>query len=598
MIETTIPEINVTELIARVRAKAAELHQVEKRKICPDAQAQPELPSLGAIAPPPPVALPRPARITKEQISAPIERARSGSGAPRWVPKFLRSFFRKQGAVNRGLLESSRLLAKSNGELVQRVEQLSACIRVQQSWLEELHHHIGAERQWRAEVSRALTSKTVALEQLRTELESTQRIHRAETDRTASEIAAVRVGFQALRADGERAGAHLNNLQAETNRNSAHAERTAAHLNNLVARFEDMSNGFQALRADGERTGAHLNNLQAETNRNSEIADSLLPRFEDIFSGFEALRSDGVRTGAHLQNLQTQADRQSVDHTQLQQAITRLEERVTDDGSFLKGELSHYRTVIEHLVRSRNSSGKSNAAPSPRAKSEPIADTGALDSFYLTFENRFRGPRAEIKERHRVYLPLIDAAEAGKVDLPILDLGCGRGEWLELLRESHLSARGVDLNAVMIAQCTERKLDVVQSDAVEYLRSLPKDSQGAVTGFHIIEHLPLETLIQLIAETHRVLAPGGVVIFESPNCKNLVVGACNFNIDPTHRNPVYPETAEFMLSISGFVQIEIKYLSPAEGSPFDQKQPTSSYLNDRFFGPQDFAVIGFKPTKR
>jgi O-antigen chain-terminating methyltransferase len=104
----------------------------------------------------------------------------------------------------------------------------------------------------------------------------------------------------------------------------------------------------------------------------------------------------------------------------------------------------------------------------------------------------------------------------------------------------------------------------------------------------------LETLLDLVSETYRVLRPGGVVIFESPNCKNLVVGACTFYLDPTHRNPVLPETAEFILESHGFVKSQINYLWPIKGSPFKSKSAESKLLDAYFFGPQDFSVVGFK----
>ena len=220
---------------------------------------------------------------------------------------------------------------------------------------------------------------------------------------------------------------------------------------------------------------------------------------------------------------------------------------------------------------------------------------GRLDAFYVSFEDRFRGPREEIKKRVEIYVPLIRKAHAGRPEAPVLDVGCGRGEWLELLKEQKLEASGVDINSAMLAQCRERKLKVAHGDAIAHLRTLPEKSLGAVTGFHIIEHLELEVLMDLLAETIRVLVPGGVAIFESPNCKNLVVGATNFNVDPTHRNPVFPETAQFMLSIHGFEKVELKYLAPVEAARFEGKDRQATVLNELLYGPQDFAVIGIKP---
>ncbi len=223
-------------------------------------------------------------------------------------------------------------------------------------------------------------------------------------------------------------------------------------------------------------------------------------------------------------------------------------------------------------------------------------DSHQLDAFYLSFENRFRGTRDEIKKRLRFYLPILRKARAGIKARPVLDVGCGRGEWLELLREQKLKASGVDLNEAMVGQCKEYHLNVLQADAIEFLRSLPDRSQGAVTGFHIIEHLPFEMLIELIIQSRRVLKPGGIAIFESPNCQNLMVGACYFNVDPTHRNPVYPETAQFMLETQGFERVRLEYLSPMDTTLLGNIDEEPPHIRELLYGPQDFAVIGYAPA--
>ena len=156
--------------------------------------------------------------------------------------------------------------------------------------------------------------------------------------------------------------------------------------------------------------------------------------------------------------------------------------------------------------------------------------------------------------------------------------------------------RGVDVNSAMVAQCRERHLNVVDADVIDRLQNRYQRSLGAITGFHVIEHLPLRVFFDLLTESYRALKPGGVAIFESPNCKNLVVGATNFYIDPTHRNPVFPETAEFMLKLTGFDPVELKYLSPVETPGFPGKTQQTKVLNELLYGPQDFGVIAYKPS--
>jgi O-antigen chain-terminating methyltransferase len=219
-----------------------------------------------------------------------------------------------------------------------------------------------------------------------------------------------------------------------------------------------------------------------------------------------------------------------------------------------------------------------------------------LDAFYVSFEDRFRGTCEDIKKRVEVYLPLISEANAGTKKTSILDIGCGRGEWLELLKENKLVARGVDTNRIMVSHCKELGLDVEEADAITYLRSLKKNSLGAVTGIHIIEHIPFKRLVALFDETLRVLKPGGVAIFETPNPENLVVGACNFYCDPTHLSPWMPEMIRFVSESRGFSRVEIKRLHPnSDGLQLiGGEENVKTIINKMLFGPQDFAVIAYK----
>ena len=217
----------------------------------------------------------------------------------------------------------------------------------------------------------------------------------------------------------------------------------------------------------------------------------------------------------------------------------------------------------------------------------------ALDELYASFENQFRGTPEHIKAGLKVYLPLL--TDAG-ITSDILDLGCGRGEWLELLREEGLQARGVESNRAMIDNQCGQNLEIVQADAVAYLRGLPENSLRAITAFHFVEHVGLAELIDLLDEIKRVLKPGGLLVVETPNPKNLVVGACNFYSDPTHHKPLFPETLEFILNHRGFVRTQLQYLHPVEGSPFQDSSEASQALNSWLFSARDFAIVAWKPA--
>ncbi len=211
-----------------------------------------------------------------------------------------------------------------------------------------------------------------------------------------------------------------------------------------------------------------------------------------------------------------------------------------------------------------------------------------LDELYRALEDRFRGSREEIKERFREYLPYV------KENSPVIDLGCGRGEWLELLTENGIQARGVDSNPLQVEQCRARGLDVAEQNLFVYLQSIASESAGAVTGFHIIEHLSFNALVRLLNEVLRVLRPGGVAIFETPNPENIVVGSNYFYLDPTHRHPLPTELMEFLFKNRGFEEIELLMLHPWESGRVAGEGQLAERFNAYFYGPMDYAIVGRK----
>ncbi|MBI2095444.1 MAG: class I SAM-dependent methyltransferase [Candidatus Omnitrophica bacterium] len=229
----------------------------------------------------------------------------------------------------------------------------------------------------------------------------------------------------------------------------------------------------------------------------------------------------------------------------------------------------------------------------------------AMDALYLAFENRFRGSREEVKRRLEVYLPCMEEAAKNTESKKVVDLGCGRGEWLELLRESAFEANGVDTNRLQLEECRKRGLPAVEQEVLEHLRALPDASVAAITGFHIAEHLPFLVLIKILDETMRVLKPGGVIVLETPNPENVDVGACSFYLDPTHKNPLVPESLQFLAGQRGFINIDvIRLVQPFREKPLEPLAGTDvltikinalvGFLNNRFYSSQDFAVIGRK----
>ena len=213
------------------------------------------------------------------------------------------------------------------------------------------------------------------------------------------------------------------------------------------------------------------------------------------------------------------------------------------------------------------------------------------DGFYRAFEDQHRGSRELIKTRQRAYLPFIDPLKALYPDASALDLGCGRGEWLELLTESGFNASGVDLDDGMLAVCRERGMAVQTKDAVTGLQEQSDASLAVVSGFHLAEHIPFEALQSLISESLRALKPAGLLILETPNPENIVVGTANFYLDPTHRQPIPPLLLSFLAEYCGFARVKVIRLQ----APVDLNAGRKLNMHDVLGGVSpDYAIVAQK----
>lgn len=232
-----------------------------------------------------------------------------------------------------------------------------------------------------------------------------------------------------------------------------------------------------------------------------------------------------------------------------------------------------------------------------KADRESPEEARRFDKMYIDFEDRFRGTREEIERKLRVYLPLIDALGLKRRDSSLLDLGCGRGEWLELLRTEGYRASGIDVNRVALQQCRERGLDVAESDLIDHLRGLAGSSVDVITGFHIIEHLPFPAMVTLFDEAFAVLKPGGMILLETPNPTNILVSAYDFYRDPGHIRPLHPDTVRFIAENRGFVRAGAYFVSDggAEGTFIKSTDWRLNDIGDYIRAPRDFALIGYKP---
>jgi O-antigen chain-terminating methyltransferase len=324
----------------------------------------------------------------------------------------------------------------------------------------------------------------------------------------------------------------------------------------------------------------------------------------------QRLHEVGVQLNTAEQHMHGVGDRVTMVESQIRETsehVTMVESQIRETGAYLSATEEHHLrndTYLKNDLTQQKRLITLFLEEAQRRLPEPFNQEQLqnfvsekqhlLDAFYIAFEDRFRGSREDISNRLKVYLPLIEEAKVGTQNSPILDVGCGRGEWLKLLQESGYVARGIDINRVMVDECQARGLDAIKADVIAHLRSIEDSSLGTVTGFHIIEHLPFPLLFELLNETKRVLKPGGLAIFETPNPQNILVSSNNFYIDPTHLNPLPSTLVEFLVEHIGLQSVKILNLNSYDESYQISGSEVAERFNSYFYGAQDYAVIGYK----
>jgi SAM-dependent methyltransferase len=216
----------------------------------------------------------------------------------------------------------------------------------------------------------------------------------------------------------------------------------------------------------------------------------------------------------------------------------------------------------------------SHGSRTDSAATSSISSVETLSHKYVGFEDAFRGSSEDIARQLRDYVPIF----AGASD--VLDIGCGRGEFLALLRESGVSARGIDLNDAMVAVCREKGFDAKKADALSYLRGLPAGSLGGLFAAQVVEHLEPAYLTRLLEAAFDVLRPGAPIVLETINPACWFAFFESYIRDITHVQPLHPDTLKFLLIASGFQQIEIRYRAPYPEHEKLQPLPASTALGD------------------
>ena len=295
----------------------------------------------------------------------------------------------------------------------------------------------------------------------------------------------------------------------------------------------------------------------------------------------------------------------AVDQKGYNEALLKLVDDISEalDRSAANGEqatrlVAELEERLTRLERRERGSGGGAGPGAPAPTTVAVQPAAAAIPDYFAFESRMRGSTSVIRARQQPYVDDFRAAA------PVLDVGCGRGEFLELLRDAGIEATGVDADADMAAYAQGEGLAVVQADALAHLAALPDGSLGGIFASQLVEHLPPAVLFRLLELAVAKLRPGGLLVAETINPLSPLA-LRNYFADLTHAQPVVPETLELLARQAGFAEVETRYLNeperrlevPAEGAAGDPVAAENARrLNEVVFAPLDYAIVARTPA--
>jgi SAM-dependent methyltransferase len=334
-----------------------------------------------------------------------------------------------------------------------------------------------------------------------------------------------------------------------------------------------------------DESASHTNRLERALAEEEESVSRRLGSVADDLSGALA------REAAAREALERDRDARF-------EALARRQERDAEGDAALSRELGALREDVRQLrlewtaARRGLTSAPAAApsAPSGRAVPSPLDAGDPLRAgVYFDFERRFRGSEESIKERQRA-----DAERFRGAPGPVLDLGCGRGEFLELLKEAGVPALGCDANPLMVARAREKGLDAERADLFDFLRGLEDAALGGITAFQVVEHLAPALLYELVELASVKLAIGGRLLFETINPESVFAMKW-FWMDLTHVRPVPAPSLEQLLLANGFRDVAVDWRSPVPPEDAaDAGDPRLAAIARLLFAPQDYAVTGVK----
>jgi SAM-dependent methyltransferase len=403
-------------------------------------------------------------------------------------------------------------------------------------------------------------------------------------------------------------------------------QKLAAPFRRLLVRMFGTQETFNSLMVQ------YINALQDVERQRTDVLEDALNRLESMIDASSRFQESFV---ARERRMETALARVGVLHAGLEDQLRQtdaglrehlrdvdtelreyLREQLREQGQEMRTSLGTLHHAVNKLLRDTSGPGLAPAAAAPAAaggapaartaaaEAAPGAAPGAAPRFghrYVAFEDQFRGSAEATGDKQAAYVQIFEGAS------DVLDVGCGRGEFLALLQANGISARGVDLNDAMVGFCRDQGLDASHGDALTYLKQLPEASLGGLFAAQVVEHMQPGYLAEFIDEAFARLRPGAPIILETINPACWFAFFESYLRDITHEQPLHPETLSFLLSATGFQHVHVQYMAPYPDAHklkkvVDLPDPATialnfnvDKLNSLLFTYLDYALIARRP---
>ncbi|MFM9878853.1 MAG: methyltransferase domain-containing protein [Burkholderiaceae bacterium] len=471
-----------------------------------------------------------------------------------------------------------------------QIDRYCGELTAQSAWhgdqIHQLNQHVTLINAQAEQTSTHLSSLAQDLEQLG-----------AQGRQLSTHVGTLTHDVEQLGAQGQQLSTHVGTLTHDVEQLGAQGQQLSAHLNSLTHDVEQLGTQGQQVTAQLSQVHTHLDEINAHLDQVGANVNQHGSFVTELSKHVAALGEQNIQVGHSLEKFSSQTDHikaQSLEHLQdmrqlamqLQQENNQLRERISSGLQVLDSRIQNLTSLAPAMPVSDGppanglvllNAGLPTATP-PVAGLHDDTEFGnpQVNAFMQHVADFFRGNSDELRGSLALNLDAVAQAMsqvtaqaqitssqgssqvAADAAYPVLDVGCGRGEWLSLLKERGYAAHGVDMSAQCVSACLAQGLDVRQADGLRMLRYTPPQSLAVVTAFHLVEHLSLEGQIQLFSYAYTALAPGGLLLVETPNPENLAVISRNFWYDPTHQRPLPSLMLRLLALHAGFASDHIQ----------------------------------------